>query len=194
MKYGLPLCVRSSFNNNPGTLIGPMETNLEEPLVSGLSHDLGQARVNIRGLPGSPESLSAALAPLAQDDISVDFITQNVGVDGQMTISFTLDAKLLDQATASLRRGLVGLAPAALSIQIDRDLAKVTAVGIGMRTHAGVAYRFFQSLTRENIPIHLALSTEVKVSCLVPACDCQRALQVLHREFFERDGAVAADV
>jgi aspartate kinase len=104
MKHGLPLRVRSSFRDVPGTLIKLMyDDDLEAPLVSGLSHDLGQARLSIRGLPGSPDSLAAALAPLAKEDISVDFVTQNIGADGRMSVAFSLEEKLLEQALQSLR-------------------------------------------------------------------------------------------
>jgi aspartate kinase len=185
MKHHLAVSVRSSFHDVPGTLIKPMQENMEEPVVSGLSHDMGQAKVGIHGLPGTPDSLSQALAPLAADDISVDFVTQNVGVDGRMSVAFTLDAKLVELALESLQRRLSDGPKGQVEIKVERDLAKVTAVGIGMRTHAGVAYRFFSCLTAEGIPIHMALSTEIKVSCLVPAKDCPRAVQALHREFFE---------
>ncbi|MCC7374088.1 MAG: aspartate kinase [Verrucomicrobiales bacterium] len=185
MKNQVRLSVISSFNNVSGTTIGPMNDNMEEPLVSGLSHDLGQAKVSIRGLPGRPESLTIALAPLAKDDISVDFVTQNIGDDGHMVVSFSLDEKLLEPALASLRRDLPSAQTSpAPGIEVQSGLAKVTAVGIGMRSHAGVAFRFFGALTRESIPIHMALSTEIKVSCLIPAADCSKALRTLHAEFF----------
>jgi aspartate kinase len=180
MKHGVPLVVRSSFNNKPGTLICEMNDNLEQPLVTALSHDLNQAKVSLSGLPASPESLSVVLEPLARDDISVDFITQNVGADGLMSITFSVEDKLVDRAVLSLHSHL----PEGPNPQVERGLAKVTAVGIGMRNHAGVAHRVFSSLTNSNIPIHMALSTEIKVSCLIPAARCQDALQVLHEAFF----------
>jgi aspartate kinase len=189
MKKQLKLAVRTSFADTPGTLIKNMNGNLEEPLVSGLAHDLRQAKVSIIGLSGSPESLTTALAPLASDDISVDFITQNIGTDGRMSLAFTIEEKMLDRALESLRSHLREAEFPGLRLDVDKNLAKVSAVGIGMRTHAGVAYRVFSSLTRERIPIHMALSTEIRVSCLIAADDCKRALEVLHKEFFERQEA-----
>jgi aspartate kinase len=184
MKKRLHLVVRSSFSEAPGTLIKDMNENLEEPLVAALSHDLGQAKVSIMGLPSDPGSLAMVLGPLAADDISVDFITQNVGADGRMSLAFTIESKLLESALKSLKTSPDLAKFSELKLQVEEALAKVSAVGIGMRTHAGVAHRFFSALTREAIPIHMALSTEIRVSCLIPAQDCKRALIVLHQEFF----------
>jgi aspartate kinase len=187
MKKQLNLAVRTSFSNVSGTLIKNMNGNLEEPVVTGLSHDLRQAKVTIFGLPKTPDGLLAALSPLAKDDISLDFITQNIGTDGRMSVAFTVEEKLLDRAMESLKSHLSLDEFPDLRLEVDKSLAKVSAVGIGMRTHAGVAHSVFSSLIRAGIPIHMALSTEIRVSCLVAAGDCQRALQVLHREFFENE-------
>lgn len=190
MKKQLNLAVRTSFSNAPGTLIKKMNANMEEPVVTGLSHDLRQAKVSIIGLPGEAESLTTALGPLAQDDISVDFITQNTGTDGRMSLSFSIEEKLLDRALESLRAHLPPAEFPGLRLEVNKNLAKVSAVGIGMRTHAGVAHRVFSCLTRAGIPIHMALSTEIRVSCLIPGADCQKAVQVLHKEFFEQGAEV----
>jgi aspartate kinase len=184
MKRRLNLAVRTSFSEVPGTLIKDMNGHLEQPVVTGLSHDLRQAKIGVMGLPGDATSLTAVLGPLADGDISVDFITQNIGTDGRMSLAFTIEEKLLDPALESLRSLLRSENFPDLRFAVDKGLAKVSAVGIGMRTHAGVAHRFFSSLTREGIVIHMALSTEIKVSCLIATDDCQRALQILHREFF----------
>jgi aspartate kinase len=189
MKRRLNFAVRSSFSDAPGTMIKDMNRDLEEHVVTGLSHDLRQAKVSIVGLPGVPESLTTALGPLAQDDISVDFITQNVGTDGRMSLAFSIEEKLLDRAIESLRSHLQNGQFPELRLEVDKNLAKISAVGIGMRTHAGVAHRVFSSLTRESIPIHMALSTEIRVSCLISSDDCKRALEVLHKEFFEQPQA-----
>jgi aspartate kinase len=187
MKYRVPLAVRTSLSDAPGTLIRPMNEIMEQPVVTGLSHDLGQAKISIKGLPGGPDSLALVLGPLAQDDISVDFITQNVGRDGRMSIAFTIDAKLVEPAVACLKRSLVLGQQPELELEVEPSLAKVSAVGIGMRAYAGVAHRFFSALTREGIPIHMALSTEIRVSGMIPAADCQRALKILHAQFFTAD-------
>jgi aspartate kinase len=186
MKKQLNLAVRTSFSNVSGTLIKHMNGNLEEPLVTGLSHDLRQAKVSILGLPGTPDSLMTALSPLAKDDISVDFITQNIGTDGRMSLAFSIEEKFLDRAMESLKSHLSQSEFPDLRFEVDKNLAKVSAVGIGMRTHAGVAHAVFSCVTRAGIPIHMALSTEIRVSCLIAADDCQRALQVLHKDFFEK--------
>lgn len=184
MKQRLELCVRSSFSEAVGTTIKHIKESMEQPVVSALSHDLRQAKVSITGLPGTPDGLTMALEPLAKEDISVDFITQNVGADGRMSVAFTIDEKLVEHALASVRLHLEKLGHPECSVSVDPNLAKVSAVGLGMRSHAGVAYRFFSALTRQGLPIHMALSTEIRVSCLITADQCQRALQVLHDEFF----------
>lgn len=188
MKNNLPIAVRTSFSNAPGTMV--MNTNglMEGPVVTGLSHDLRQAKVSVSGMPASSESLSWVLGPLAEDDISVDFITQNVGSDGKMSIAFTIDQSLVDAALLSLDGKLKSFHPECV-VSVTQPLAKVSAVGVGMRTHAGVANRFFAAVNREKIPISMALSTEIRVSCLIPADDCQRALQALHSEFFPPHGS-----
>jgi len=186
MKKQLNLAVRTSFSNVSGTLIKHMNGNLEEPLVTGLSHDLRQAKVSILGLPGTPDSLMTALSPLAKDDISVDFITQNIGTDGRMSLAFSIEEKFLDRAMESLKSHLSQSEFPDLRFEVDKNLAKVSAIGIGMRTHAGVAHAVFSCVTRAGIPIHMALSTEIRVSCLIAADECQRALQVLHKDFFEK--------
>jgi len=186
MKKQLNLAVRTSFSNVSGTLIKHMNGNLEEPLVTGLSHDLRQAKVSILGLPGTPDSLMTALSPLAKDDISVDFITQNIGTDGRMSLAFSIEEKFLDRAMESLKSHLSQSEFPDLRFEVDKNLAKVSAIGIGMRIHAGVAHAVFSCVTRAGIPIHMALSTEIRVSCLIAADECQRALQVLHKDFFEK--------
>src|SRR5262249_5000280 len=125
MKKQLNLAVRTSFSDAPGTLIKNMNGNLEEPVVTGLSHDLRQAKVSLIGLPGAPESLTTALGPLAQDDISVDFITQNIGTDGRMSLAFTIEEKLLDRALASLHSHLQ--AGPEVRVEVKKNLAKVSA-------------------------------------------------------------------
>lgn len=185
MKRRLKLTVRSSFTEAPGTLIKDMNENLEDPVVTALSHDLRQAKVSITGLPGVSESLTMVLGPLADDDISVDFITQNVGADGRMSVAFSIEESHAKAAIESLQSHLSETKLPGLHFEVQPGLAKVSAVGIGMRTHAGVAHRVFSTLTSEGIPIHMALSTEIKVSCLIPSGECERALRVLHSEFFE---------
>ncbi len=188
LKHRLPLRVLSSFDDLPGTIMKPLRDSLEDPVVTALSHDLDQAQVTVAGLPPGPESLLRVFEPLAHRDISVDFISQNIGSDGRMSISFTIGQAALGLALDAM--GITDSAGTGLSLQVVRELAKVSIVGIGMRSHPGVAYRCFSRLTREGIAIHMALSTEIKVSCLVPAGDCVRALRALHEEFLEP--AVAA--
>lgn len=188
MKHQLSLVIRPNFSEGEGTLIEPLHEDLEGPLVSGLAHHKGQAKISIRGLPDWGSSMTAVLGPLADDDISIDFITQNIDSGNLLNLSFTLEETLLEQAKASLIKGLARFDKAKVKVSVERGLAKVTAVGIGMRTHSGVAHRVFKSLADHDIEIVMALSTEIKVSCLVPESKCEKALQAIHREFFESCG------
>lgn len=191
LKHRLDLRVLSSFDDQPGTVMRPKNETMEEPVVTAISHDLDQAQVTATGLPPAPESLLRVFEPLARQDISVDFISQNVGSDGRMTISFTIGQSSLGLALDAVRTDPDS--GDALTLQVVRDLAKVSIVGIGMRSHPGVAFRCFSRLTREGIAIHMALSTEIKVSCLVPASACARALKALHSEFLESNSSATAD-
>ncbi len=173
--------VRSTFSDREGTYIMPEIDDLESPVVTGIACDANQAEVSIVGLEDRPDLLAKVFEPLAIDDISVDLISQNVGTDRTVTVTFTIEASRLDAARASIEPVVRDLG--AREVLVDRDVAKVSAVGIGMRTHAGVAQKVFALLSGAGIPIRLAISTEIKVSCIIPSRHGEEAMRILHAGF-----------
>ncbi|HEX5136526.1 MAG TPA: aspartate kinase [Planctomycetota bacterium] len=181
MKGTTRIHVRSTFTDREGTMITPGNNDLEAPVVTGIACDMNQARVTIVGLKDRPDLLAKVFEPLARDEISVDLITQNLAADGSVTVTFTLEANRLDAARTSIDPVVHELQ--GREAQVDRDVAKVSAVGIGMRTHAGVAQKMFAILSGAGIPIRLAVSTEIKVSCVVPSNCGAQAVRLLHAGF-----------
>jgi aspartate kinase len=181
MKGGLTIHVRSTFSEREGTRIMPNMDDLEAAVVTGIACDTKQAQVTITGLKDRPDLLAKVFEPLATDDISVDLITQNVASDHSVTVTFTLEANRLDAARSSIEPAVRELG--GREVLVDRDVAKVSAVGIGMRTHAGVAHKMFALLCEAGIPIRLAVSTEIKTSCIIPSRFGDQAVRLLHAGF-----------
>ncbi len=181
MKHGVHLVVKRSFGEPGGTTIVPNLSDLEALKVTAVVSDGGQAQVGILGVENRADMLAVLLAPLARDDISIDLITHSVGMDGRATLNFSLDSARLPESLSSIESAAQSLG--AQRIQVLDEACKISVVGIGMRTRAGVAQRVFSLLSEHNIPIHLGISTEIKVSCLVPA-DCEHdAVRILHEGF-----------
>jgi len=186
MRYNMALQVLSSFEDRPGTLIVGddqiEERNMERQLVTGIAHDKNEARVTLTGLPDKPGTVAAIFAPLAGASINVDMIVQSgAGTGGPSDLTFTVPTASLAQAVAELEK-----AKAAIGFDrliTDTEVVKVSAVGIGMRSNAGIAARMFETLAERGINI-LAISTsEIKVSVLLPEEYTELAVRVLHTAF-----------
>ena len=186
MRYNMALQVLSSFEDRPGTLIVGdekiEELNMEKQLVTGIAHDKNEARVTLTGLPDKPGTVAAIFGPLANASINVDMIVQSgAGMGGASTLTFTVPTASLAHAVAALERakGEIGFD----QVMTDTDVVKVSAVGIGMRSNAGIAARMFETLAERGINI-LAISTsEIKVSVLLPEEYTELAVRVLHSAF-----------
>jgi len=186
MRYNMALQVLSSFEDKPGTLIVSddkiEELNMERQLVTGIAHDKNEARVTLMGLPDRPGTVAAIFAPLAKANINVDMIVQSgAGTGGPTDLTFTVPTGALAHSVAELEK-----AKAAIGfdqIITDTDVVKVSAVGIGMRSNAGIAAQMFETLAERGINI-LAISTsEIKVSVLLPEDYTELAVRVLHSAF-----------
>ena len=181
-KYNVPLRVLSSFSNGgPGTLITTEEQAMEQPLVSGLTFTRNAAKLTLVAVPDMPGVASRILGPIAQAAIEVDMIVQNIAADGHADLTFTVrredykDAhKLLAQAAQEL--GASGIAG-------DETIVKVSAVGVGMRSHAGVATRMFDALAAENINIQMISTSEIKISVVVAERYLELAMRAIHQAF-----------
>jgi aspartate kinase len=182
----MALQVLSSFEDRPGTLIVSDdkigELNMEKQLVTGIAHDKNEARVTLTGLPDKAGTVAAIFAPLAKASINVDMIVQSgAGTGAPSDLTFTVPTASLAHAVAELEKakGAIGFA----TIVTDTDVVKVSAVGIGMRSNAGIAAKMFETLAERGINI-LAISTsEIKVSVLLPEDYTELAVRVLHTAF-----------
>ena len=181
-KYHVPLRVLSSFpNGGAGTLITTEEHAMEQPLVSGLTYTRDVAKLTLLGVPDVPGVASRTLGPIGDAAIEVDMIVQNTAADGCADLTFTVRRadyrharELLEEAAPSLgARGIAG----------DDTIAKVSAVGVGMRSHAGVARRMFDALAAENINIQMISTSEIKISVVVAERYLELAVRALHDAF-----------
>ncbi len=188
-RFDVPLWVRSSFTDAPGTLIGQEQKGMEQAIVSGVTYALDDAKVTVRGLPDRVGEAAGMFTALAKANINVDLIIQNVSADGKADISFTADESDLGKIEKVLGdlKAELGFA----SIDTDRDVAKVTLVGAGMRTYPGVAAKMFQVLAENEINIEMISTSSIKVSCVVRKDDVKKAVKAIH-EAFKMDQALVS--
>ncbi|GER92977.1 aspartate kinase [hot springs metagenome] len=186
MKYGVPVVVRSSFNDNPGTLVTKEDEDMEKVVVSGIAHDVNQAKITVMGVPDKPGIAARLFKGIADANIVVDMIVQNISSakepDKPATdISFTVpkaDSKKALKITEDIAKEL-----GAKGVDMREDIAKISVVGVGMRTHSGVAAQMFDTLARHGINIMAISTSEIKVSCLIDAKYTELAVRVLHDAF-----------
>ncbi len=184
-KYGVPLRVLSSFaaldEDNPGTLITTEESAMEQPLVSGVTYARDEAKLTVLGVPDVPGVASKILTPIGASGIEVDMIVQNTAADDSADLTFTVRRADYEQA----RGILAGVAAelGARGVEGDDRIAKVSAVGVGMRSHAGVATRMFDALAAENINIQMISTSEIKVSVVVAERYLELAVRAIHDAF-----------
>lgn len=189
-KYKVRLRVLSSFEDEgEGTLITFEEDTMERPLISGIAFNRDEAKLTVLGVPDRPGIAAHILGPIAEANIDVDMIVQNVGVDGTTDFSFTVHRNEFKKAMAVLERvkGEIG----ARAVIGDDKIAKVSLVGVGMRTHAGIASKMFKALSDENINIQMISTSEIKISVIVEDKYMELAVRALH-EAFELDKETAA--
>ena len=154
---------------------------MEQPLVSGIAHARDEAKVTISGVPDIPGIASSILGPVSEAGIEVDMIVQNTGVDGLTDFTFTVKRGDYDQAMVLLES--VRQKIKAEGMTGDNEIAKVSIVGVGMRSHAGVATKMFDCLARENINIQMISTSEIKISIVVAERYMELAVRALHEEF-----------
>jgi aspartate kinase len=176
--HGVKLHVRSSFHEEDGTWIVKEEDVLEQAIVSGVAHDTGEAKVTIVGVPDQPGVAARVFRPLADAGINIDMIVQNTGAEGHTDISFTLPTEHAERAEPILRE--LADEVGAASFAIDPDIAKVSVIGAGMRSHPGVAADIFAALADAKINMEIISTSAIRVSCVVPAHEAERAVNVIH--------------
>ena len=188
--HGVRIHVRSSFTGEEGTWIRPQEELMEQPIISGIAHDTSEAEVTIVAVPDKPGIAARVFRALADEGVNVDMIVQNVGADGRTDISFTVPKADMGRAESLLERvaGDIG----AEGVHHDPEIAKISLVGAGMKTHPGVAADMFDALAEAGINIGIISTSSIRISCIVPAADVERAVQAVHERFKLHEPAVVA--
>ena len=180
-KYQVTLRVLSSFKDGHGTLITTEENIMEAALISGVTLNRDEAKLTVLGVPDRPGIASGILGPIAGANIEVDMIVQNVAADGSADFTFTVNRNDYDKAMGILEN--VAREMGARQVSGDKKIVKVSVVGVGMRSHAGIASRAFRALAAENINIQMISTSEIKISVVVDEKYGELAVRVLHSEF-----------
>jgi len=184
MKYGVAIHVRSSFSNAPGTWVVPEEAAMEKVVVAGVTVAKDEAKITCEDLPDTSGVAGKLFAPLADANISVDMIVQNQAYDGTTDLTFTVPRSDRKRAVDILKDKVPDLVGSnGERIVADDEIAKVSVVGVGMRSHAGVAKRMFQLLAAESINIQLISTSEIKISCVIARKYAELAVRALHDGF-----------
>ena len=180
-RHGMKLRVLSSFEPGPGTLICEENPNVEAPVVSGIAFNRDEAAIAVSQVPHEAGVAHSILAPLADASIEIDMIVINAPQDGRVDITFTVHRDDCARALALTRQAAAKYAGA--RVAADDRVAKLAVVGSGMRSHAGVAARLFETLGREGINVRLVSTSEIKISALVAEMELERAVRALHRTY-----------
>jgi aspartate kinase len=181
-KFGVRFEVRSSLNNNPGTLVKEETPGMESVVVRGVSLERNQAKITIDDVPDRPGISSTIFGAIAGANIMVDMIVQNVSFDGETDISFTLSAADLPKAEAALRAILPTLGDK-VTLRTESGIAKLSVVGIGMRSHSGVAAKMFKALADVSVNILMISTSEIKTAVIVQEADIETAAKAVHTAF-----------
>ena len=180
-KHQVPVEVRSSFQDGPGTRVVKEDIDMEHVLVSGITGDRNQAKVTVVGVPDQPGIAAKIFVAIAEAAVNVDMIIQNVSQDSLTDISFTVprgDLKCAIRLVQDLAKEV-----GARTVEVNEAIAKVSLVGVGMRSHSGVAARMFATLSRDGINIMMISTSEIKISCVVEEKYMELAVRGLHQEF-----------
>jgi len=180
-KHGVPLEVKSSFKEGQGTLVVTEDADMERVAVSGVSGDRNQAKITIIGVPDRPGVAARIFGPVAEANIIVDMIIQNVSQASLTDISFTVPRADLGKAVGLVQR--IAKEIEAKSVAVTEVIAKVSLVGVGMRSHSGVAARMFEVLSKEGINIMMISTSEIKISCVIEEKYLELAMRTLHGAF-----------
>lgn len=180
-KYNVVIHVRSSFNDNPGTLVMKEDADMETVLVSGVTCNKDEAKISVRGIPDKPGLAAGIFVPLSEANITVDMIIQNVSLDGFTDITFTVPKGDLKKAMKIVEGVLEDIG--AKGVECDDKVAKISIIGVGMRSHSGIASKMFTTLSQEGINIQMISTSEIKVSCIIEDKYTELAVRVLHDAF-----------
>ena len=180
-KYNVPVRVLSSFNDNPGTLVTKEDIEMENVVVSGIAYDKNQVKVTVAGVPDKPGVAAKIFGEIANNNIVVDMIIQNIGEGVLTDMSFTVpktDSKKVMEVMKTVVDEI-----GAKGASFKENIAKISIIGVGMRSHSGVAAQMFAALAKERINIMMISTSEIKISCVIDAKYTELAVRVLHETF-----------
>jgi len=185
-KYNVPVRVLSSFNDNPGTLVTKEDSEMERVVVSGVAYDKNQVKVTVTGVPDKPGVAAQIFNEISTNNIIVDMIIQNIGEGGLTDMSFTVPKTDSKKISELMKKVVAEIG--AKGVTVKEDIAKISIVGVGMRSHSGVAAKMFSAMAKEGINIMMISTSEIKISIVIDAKYTELAVRVLH-ETFEMDKA-----
>ncbi|MCK4728580.1 MAG: aspartate kinase, partial [Desulfobacterales bacterium] len=180
-KFNVPIHVRSSFNEEEGTMVVEEDKDMERLVVSGISYSKDDARITLAGVPDRPGIASRIFTSISEAGIVVDMIIQNTRKSGLTDLTFTVPKN--DYQTAMSIQKEIAHAIGAEEVLGDEHIAKVSVIGVGMRSHSGVAAKMFSTLANENINIMMISTSEIKISCVIEEKYTELAVRVLHNAF-----------
>lgn len=180
-KFNIKLCVRNSFSKKDGTIIHEEAKSMEEILVSGVAVNRSEAKITICDVPDKPGIAARIFREIASANINIDMIIQNVSHTGRTDISFTIEKTDLKKAVNIVKKMAKKIG--AKNVLEDRDIAKVSVVGVGMRSHSGIAAAMFKALAQKGINIKMISTSEIKISCVINKKDAVKAVKAIHKVF-----------
>ena len=180
-KYKVPLRVLSTFKDGPGTLITLEENHVEDPLISGIAFNRDEAQLTVTGVPDRPGIAAAILGPVGDANVEIDMIVQNVAADGTTDFTFTVHKNDYERGLEIMQRIAAELG--AKGVTGSTEIAKVSVVGVGMRSHAGIASQMFKALAAAGINIRMISTSEIKISVVIEEMYLELAVRTLHKAF-----------
>jgi aspartate kinase len=180
-KYSIPLHVRSSFNEEEGTMVVDEDSGMEQLVVSGVTHNKDEARITLKKVPDQPGIAAKIFTPISESGILVDMIIQNTRAGGQTDLTFTVPKAAFEKALEIEKK--VAEKIGAQDVFGDKNIAKISVIGVGMKNHSGVASIMFHTLAKENINIIMISTSEIRISCIIEEKYTELAVRVLHTAF-----------
>ncbi len=190
--HGVVIHCRSSFNDNDGTIVKEADATMEQAIISGVTHDTSEAKITIRDVPDRPGVAALVFTRMADANVNVDMIIQNVSEDGTTDISFTSPKTDLSRARKAAEDVVAELE--ARTFSVDESIAKISLVGAGMKTHPGVAAQMFRTLAEAGVNIDLISTSSIRISCVIEGDKVGTAVRALHTSFGLDSDAVTAEV
>lgn len=190
-KYNVPVHVRSTFSKNSGTMVTKEDKDMEKVAVSGVAYNKDEAKITIIRVPDKPGIAASLFGPIADANINVDMIIQNISEDGYTDMTFTVPKGDYEKAFELVEK--TGRELGAKGVAGDTNISKVSVIGVGMRSHAGIASSVFGALSREGINIQMISTSEIKVSCVIDSKYTELAVRVLHDAFNLGEGEVVEE-